>query len=124
MRILLIDDEPIILACWSRLLARAGHTVITSGNGKQGLAEFHRGNFDLIIVDQLLPDGPEGGEVISNVRESNNVPIIWITGHFDEWGKMEQQVTSLTNVWLLLKPFMFADLLQVLAIIEAQTACS
>jgi DNA-binding response OmpR family regulator len=55
MRILVIEDEPRILAFVSRGLEAEGFTVDAAGDGPAGLRRAVLGDYDLVVLDLLLP---------------------------------------------------------------------
>lgn len=55
-RILIVDDDPVILGLTGRLLAGAGHQVLTAQSGKDGLQLARTAAPDLVLLDVLLPD--------------------------------------------------------------------
>ena len=68
MRVLLIDDEPMVRKIVRKMLERAGHEVVDVENGRAGLDRLERAPFDLIVTDIIMPD-VEGIEVLMTVRE-------------------------------------------------------
>lgn len=62
MRILLIDDEPLVLSGIRRVLSRQGHEIVVASTGTEALAVLvDDTRFDVILSDLMLPDleGPE-----------------------------------------------------------------
>jgi EAL domain-containing protein (putative c-di-GMP-specific phosphodiesterase class I)/CheY-like chemotaxis protein len=53
--LLLVDDEPNILAALKRLFRRDGHTILTANSGAEGLEVLSRNKVDVIISDQRMP---------------------------------------------------------------------
>jgi CheY-like chemotaxis protein len=80
-KVLIIDDEKAICDLLDRALAKFGFDAVTATSGSEGLAEFHRGRFDLVITDMLMPDG-NGNNVARQIRTSRrpDTPIIGISG--------------------------------------------
>jgi DNA-binding response OmpR family regulator len=77
-RILIIDDEPMIVESVRYNLQQEGYEVITAQNGETGL-ELARGEtVDLILLDLMLP-GMNGMEICRILRQSSEVPIIMLT---------------------------------------------
>jgi two-component system KDP operon response regulator KdpE len=85
--ILAIDDEPGILRVIKLDLSDQGFRVLTAPNGEEGLriAEKHRP--DLILLDIVLPGMP-GLEVLRELRERTNVPVIMLTAKRAEADKV------------------------------------
>ncbi len=82
-RILLVDDEPMILEVCSETLSRMGYFVTQYEESREALKYFqtHPENFDLVITDNTMPEmsGTELSEEILKIRP--NIPIILITGN-------------------------------------------
>lgn len=79
-RILLVDDEAIVLQMFEAVLQLDDHVVTTAGNGNQALAHLAAGTFDLVVTDLVMPD-KEGLEMITEIRKMQpNLPIIAMSG--------------------------------------------
>ena len=79
-RILIVDDDTAVQATIRLLLERAGHSVVTAGDGRKGLAVFEAGDFDLLFLDIFMP-GMDGFETMRLVHQQRPlVPIIVISG--------------------------------------------
>lgn len=76
-KVLIIDDEREILELIKTVLIREGiDRVITASTARDGLAQFHQENPDLVILDIMLPDG-EGYDICKQIRDISHVPIIF-----------------------------------------------
>lgn len=53
--ILVIDDDPQILEIFKRFLETEGHSVVTAGNGQEGMDIFRNDQADLIVIDMVMP---------------------------------------------------------------------
>ena len=79
-RILLVDDESIILETYSSLLSEKGFSVVTATSGREALETFSRDSFDLVITDLAMPDG-DGFKLLEEIKErSPHTPVIVFTG--------------------------------------------
>lgn len=79
-RILVIDDDLLILEVIHEMLALEGHEVSNFDNGADGVEAFRGRNFDLVITDLVMPE-MGGLEVIQQMRAvTRQVPIIAISG--------------------------------------------
>lgn len=77
--ILLADDDPILRATAGAYLADAGHLVSEACDGIVALQMLGRENYDLLIVDMLMPEA-DGLEVILQIRRTDpNLPILAIS---------------------------------------------
>ncbi len=83
LRILLADDEPLILEVVKVFLTQDGHTVETALDGNEALKKFQTSPFDLLITDRAMP--PLNGDMlIQKIKEiSPKTPAIMLTGFAD-----------------------------------------
>ncbi|MDO8691667.1 MAG: response regulator [Dehalococcoidia bacterium] len=82
LRVLLIDDDHRVLEAIGAMLQADGHSLVKCHGGKQALAEFANGRFDLVITDLGMPE-MNGWEVAAKVKSlSGDTPVIFLTG----WG--------------------------------------
>jgi two-component system, OmpR family, alkaline phosphatase synthesis response regulator PhoP len=86
-KILLVDDEPQILAICHDYLQASGYELVTAADGLQGLAAAWREKPALIVLDLMLP-GMDGLEVCRAIRRKSDVPIIMLTGRAGEIDKL------------------------------------
>jgi len=84
-RILLVDDERYLAGAVARSLRDEGYEVLTANDGREAVATAARHNFDLIILDVVMP-GKDGFWVCSELRKkyiAGTVPIIFMTARAD-----------------------------------------
>jgi two-component system, OmpR family, response regulator RegX3 len=86
-RILVVDDEPALLAGLSYALSREQFDVKTADTGQGALAELDAGDYDLVILDLMLPD-VSGIHVARKVRAQSAMPIIMLTAKDSEVDKV------------------------------------
>ena len=79
-KILVIDDEPAIRSTLAGILADEGHRTMTAESGEEGIAQFAREEFDLVVLDLWLP-GMDGLNVLQRLRNAGGPPVIVISGH-------------------------------------------
>ena len=80
MRILIIEDDPRIADFLQRGLNAEGNYCVVANDGGTGLSLAQEGDFDLLLLDLLLP-GMHGLEVCQQLRISKvNIPVIILTG--------------------------------------------
>jgi len=82
-RILAIEDDPVLGAHLNDYLVRQGFAVTLCDDGSEGLALAGEHDFDLILLDILLP-GLDGLEVLARLRLRRHVPVILISALGDE----------------------------------------
>jgi signal transduction histidine kinase/DNA-binding response OmpR family regulator len=84
LRILVVDDEPVVLEALEALLRQEGHQVLTAQDGEAALQQAEADRPDIILLDLHLP-GLSGFEVVSRLRqipELAAVPVIAFSGKF------------------------------------------
>ena len=92
-RILVVDDEADIRESLDALLSLEGYGVDLAQNATDGLRRLEAGNYDLILLDLMMPDR-SGMEVLKEVRERDSeTPIFMITAY----GSVEVAVDALKN---------------------------
>ena len=77
-RILLVDDEQSIQTLLSYPLRRDGYEVVQAFDGREALERFDEEQFDLVVLDVMLPK-VDGLEVCRQLRNRSSVPIIMLT---------------------------------------------
>ncbi|MEY2698685.1 MAG: hypothetical protein RL720_641 [Actinomycetota bacterium] len=86
-RILLVEDESSLSEPLSFLLSREGFEVEIAEDGQIALDIFANGNFDIILLDLMIPKVP-GNEVCRQIRTTSNIPIIMLTAKDTEVDKV------------------------------------
>jgi CheY-like chemotaxis protein len=118
--ILIVDDDPAVQAAVSIVLQRAGHSVVVAGDGRQGLAMFEAGDFDLLVLDIFMP-GMDGLETMKLIHQQQpRIPILVISGRSmtsdlcttPDFLKMATKLGAISS---LPKPFGPAELLAAVA---------
>jgi len=87
MKILVVDDEKIIVKGLKFNLEQEGYTVVTAFDGEEGLRLAHDESIDLILLDLMLPK-MDGLSVCRAVRAFSDVPIIMLTAKSDDIDKI------------------------------------
>jgi CheY-like chemotaxis protein len=85
-RILLIEDDPLILENVDDILTLEGFQTVTAQDGEEGLSLAQREDPDLIVCDVMLP-GLTGYEILYALRQNEkteNIPFIFLTGQSDK----------------------------------------
>jgi two-component system OmpR family response regulator len=78
-RLLVVDDEPVILELLAGALRFAGFDVLTAATGTEALRAAAAGRPDLILLDVMMP-GCDGFEVIRRIHDSGpRIPVIFLT---------------------------------------------
>lgn len=128
LRILLIDDQKQVVDMLAKGLAKAGHTVLTAGDGQRGLEIFSEQHVDAIVCDLGMP-GMNGIETARRIREATHgsdavrPPFILLTGWNTEEPPTEQGPEA--NIDLVLqKPVSVEDLLNAVSELVAASGKS
>ena len=86
-KILIIEDESSFSEALSFLLQKEGYTTQISDNGKDGFEQFKSQDFDLVLLDLMIPE-MSGIEVCRAIRATSQVPIIMLTAKDSEIDKV------------------------------------
>ncbi len=81
--VLLIDDDPELTALLNTYLSNEGFTVEQAHNGEQGLRQALAGDYAAIVLDIMLP-GMNGIDVLKNLRQQSDTPVIMLTAKGDD----------------------------------------
>jgi DNA-binding response OmpR family regulator len=87
MRILLVDDEPVLINALRYNFERAGFEVVTADRGERALDLAYSWQPDLLILDVMLP-GIDGLEICRRLRKTSTVPILMLTARAGEADKV------------------------------------
>ena len=83
MKILLVDDDPDLLAVTGFALQQAGFLVIKAANGAEALAAFEAEQPDFAVLDINMP-GMNGFELARRLRERSDIPLLMLTVRHEE----------------------------------------
>jgi signal transduction histidine kinase len=80
LNILVVDDEPRVLEVVSAYLRCDGHSVSTALSGREALEKFRRNQFDLVVLDRVMPE-MTGDQTARFLKQMNqDIPVIMLTG--------------------------------------------
>ena len=113
-KILVIEDEESINNLIYKILIKQGYNVRQAFSGTEGKMLLNMYNFQLVLLDLMLP-GMTGEEIIGNIRETKNMPIIVISAKTALDDKVN--VLKMGADDFVSKPF---DIKEILARVEAQ----
>jgi len=109
MRILVVEDEERLARLISRVLAEEGYAVETEANGRQALMQALADEYDLLIVDWMLPD-LSGVQLVKRLRAAEvGTPTIMLTARDQVEDRVEGLDAGADDY--LPKPFAFPELL-------------
>ncbi len=107
-KVLLIDDDEVLLDLLSDHITQAGYHPLVANNGKLGLRLATDEKPDLVILDVMMPQ-MDGWEVCKQLRENSRVPIIMLTAKEGEIDKLRGFRLGVDDY--VTKPFSFAELI-------------
>jgi len=108
MRILIVEDEPKTAAYISKGLTEQAFVVDIASNGIEGLHLAVSGQYDLILLDVMLP-GADGWTVLANLRRERQTPVLFLSAR-DEVADRVKGLDLGADDYLV-KPFAFSELL-------------
>lgn len=87
MKILVVDDEELLVKGIKFNLQNEGYEVVTGCNGLQAISLARDPSVDLIVLDVMMPE-VDGLEACRRIREFSNVPIIMLTARTQDMDKL------------------------------------
>jgi two-component system OmpR family response regulator len=78
VRLLVVEDEPDLLWVLQKTLQEEGYAVDTAADGEEGLFKAHGSDYDLIVLDLMLPK-LDGWEVLRQLRRTKKTPVLVLT---------------------------------------------
>ena len=111
LRILVIDDEELILRATCRMLERSGYETFAASGASEALSVAGEQPLDLVIADVVIP-GADGLELVERIRKIQNVPALVMSGFYGT----DQLPAELKAIG---KPFRRQELLD--AVVDAMT---
>jgi CheY-like chemotaxis protein len=107
-RILVVDDEPFVCDAVKMMLAFDGHQVQTANSGKEALALFENGKFDLVITDFAMPE-MKGDELANAIKtRAPEQPVVMITAYAEMLQASDHPLPGVDFV--ISKPFLLENL--------------
>jgi DNA-binding response OmpR family regulator len=86
-RILIVDDEPLLVKGLKYSLEQDGYLIESASDGREALNKYENQKYDLIILDLMLPE-IDGLEVCQRIREKSDTPIIMLTAKGEDMNKI------------------------------------
>lgn len=79
-KILLVDDEPLVLEMFEDVFVQRGYDVVVASSASDAVSHLDRGFFDVVVCDVMM-EGLDGFDVLSIARRKNTaIGVILITG--------------------------------------------
>jgi len=106
-KILIVDDESVVLDVLERILARLGCMTAVAHTGEKALELFAGSVFDLVMLDVLMP-GRNGFEIAEEMRKIRpHQKIVLVTGMGEHAASIRSDTCSVQVDDILAKPFSF-----------------
>ena len=107
MKILVVEDEVKLAEYLHKGLTEEGFVVDVANNGVDGLHLATEGEYDVIVLDRMLP-GVDGMGVLTALRQTKRTPVLMLTA----MGRVQDRVSGLQSGAddYLVKPFAFSEL--------------
>jgi CheY-like chemotaxis protein len=106
-KVLLVDDEPLVLRAGIRMLNALGCEVVSAAGGREGVETFkrHRDGISLVVLDLLMPD-LDGASALEQILETDKeIPVLLVSGFTHEVEKLDALQENRINVGFLAKPY-------------------
>ena len=87
MKILVVDDEKLLVKGMKFNLENEGYEVETAYDGAAAVELAKKGDLDLIVMDVMMP-GLSGSDACMKIREFSNVPVIRLTARGEDADKI------------------------------------
>jgi DNA-binding response OmpR family regulator len=110
IKVLLIDDEEEFTSTLAERLEIRGYTAVTAGDGEQGIQAVMSQDFDIAILDLMMP-GMNGLDALKQIKSIEpDLPVILLTGHGSTKEGMEGMRIGAADY--LMKPLDINELLE------------
>lgn len=116
-KVLVVDDDPVVVNALTRKLQADGYTVISASDGSDAVVQVRQEKPDLVILDLNFPpdvgmswDGFKILEWFRRPAEGAKIPVIIITG--DDSAKNKERATNVGAIAFFQKPIDTAELLE------------
>lgn len=110
MRVLLVEDDQTVRGFIAKSLTETGHLVEQAEDERQALLHAGSADFDVIILDRVLPDSVDGLHILTKLRKmGNTTPVLLLSALSDVEDKVAGLKAGADDY--MTKPFSFAELL-------------
>ena len=113
MKILIVDDEPLVRRALSRVLKAKGHEVIEAQDGSEGVALWISNSPQLVFLDVLMP-GLSGPEVLKKMQGQSSAKVILMSAYAGK-NNMETAIQMGADLFI---PKPFEDIFTVVSTAE------
>ncbi|MCK5147494.1 response regulator [bacterium] len=113
-RVLIVDDEQIVLEVLQRILNRIGYQTVVIGSGQEALKQFDNEEFDLVLLDVLMPEF-NGFDIAKKMKKAKpDQKIIMVTGLGEDAAVHQAGAENVPVDNVLSKPFSFEKVKNIL----------
>ena len=102
-KILVVDDDAILVRALSMVLRHNGFEVLAALSGEQAVAVVAKDHPDLVLLDLTMP-GMDGWEVCRKIRAAGNTPVILLSGRQISAPEIAQKLGNVSVSHYLVKP--------------------
>lgn len=108
-KVLIVEDDMIIAMVLERMIVKLNHTVIDKViTGEDAISCAIEHSPDLVLMDIQLKDSIDGITAMERIRETSEVPVIYITGNSDQFYLNRARATNFVDY--LVKPIQMSEL--------------
>ena len=118
-KLLIVDDEEMIRKLIRKYAEFDGHEVVEACDGMDAVTKFRHNDFDLIVMDIMMPE-LDGFSACREIRKTSNVPIIMLSARGEEYDKINGFEIGIDDY--VVKPFSPKELLLRINAILKRTA--
>jgi two-component system, OmpR family, response regulator MprA len=110
VQVLVVDDEHAVRSSLERVLCHEGYLVATAGSGREALEAIERSSPDAVVLDLMLPPGPDGLDVCRRLRaDGDRTPVLMLTARDGVTHRVDGLDAGADDY--LVKPFALDELL-------------
>lgn len=106
-RLLIIEDDVNINEMLQEAFGKKGYEVVSAYSGMEGILRIEKETYQMVILDLMLP-GMDGQQVLKNIREKSNVPVIVLSAKDELDTKVDLLMSGASDY--MTKPFELKEL--------------
>lgn len=106
-RLLIIEDDVNINEMLQKAFGKKGYEVVSAYSGTEGILRIEKETYQMVILDLMLP-GMDGQQVLKNIREKSNVPVIVLSAKDELDTKVDLLMSGASDY--MTKPFELKEL--------------
>ena len=118
-KILIVDDEDKIRELIKKYAVFDNHIITEANNGLTAIELFKSGNFDIIVLDIMMPE-LDGFSVAKEIRKTSDIPIIMLSARGEEYDKIHGFELGIDDY--MVKPFSPKELMMRIEAILKRTS--